>query len=168
MAHDCPMIRILCIMTISIALSASLSACSFGGPSSTFQDFQPFPGQGQYIRPDFLQAQPTPRIPPTDVCRSQLYAGLVGRHEGAIFLPGLPGRKRILKPAFPEGFGYEPEDTFYTNPPLVQVVEYLPSQALYAPAIQTVTDRINLGPDVEDRLTIELNNAGYVQEVRCQ
>jgi len=162
------MIRVLTIAAITMTASVGLTACSYGGPSSVYPGYQPFPGQGQYVRPDYLAAQPTPRVPPTDVCRSQLYAGLVGRHEGSIFIPGLPGRKRILKPAFPEGFGYEPDDTFFSNPPLVQVVEFLPNQALYAPAIRTVTDRINLGPEFEDRLTIELDNAGFVQEIRCQ
>ena len=106
-------------------------------------------------------------IPPVDACNSQTYAGLLGQHEGAIFIPGLPGRKRVLKPAFTEGFDYEPSSSLYDNPPVLEVRDYLPSQVLYAPAISTVSDRINLGPYEEDRLTIELNQEGYVQEIRC-
>jgi len=110
---------------------------------------------------------PTPMIPAVDACRSKLYAGLLGQHEGAIFISGLPGRKRVLKPAFDEAFGYTQEDTFYTQPPLLEVRDYLPQQVLYAPSISTVTDRIQLGPLDESRLTIELDQEGYVQELRC-
>jgi len=157
------MIRPFFILTTGLVLTA----CSYGAPYSAPPSYQPFPGQGQYVRPDHLAAQPTPMIPPVDTCRSKLYAGLVGQHEGAIFVPGLPGHKRVLKPAFPEGFGYSPGDPLYNDPPLVQVREFLPQQSLYAPSINTVTDRINLGPDNENRLTIELDAEGYVQAVEC-
>jgi len=147
---------------------AALSACSFGGPVSTYPAYQPLPGQGQYVRPDYLNAQPTPRVPAIDACRSRLYAGLMGQHEGAIFIPGLPGRKRVIKPARLEGFGYAPGDPLYVEPPFVEVREYLVGQSLYAPAISNLQDRLTLGPQIEDRLTIELDNEGYVQRVDCR
>jgi len=141
---------------------------SQGAGYPNYPAYQPVPGQGQYARPDYLNAQPTPMLPPVDACRSQLYAGLVGRHEGAIYIPGLPGRKRVLKPAFLEDFddnfiqGIDPE------PPFIEVRDYLPGQVLYAPSISTVSDRIQLGPVDESRLTIELDEEGYVQEVLCR
>jgi len=50
----------------------------------------------------------------------------------------------------------------------MQVTEYLPGQSLYAPAISNMTDRLNLGPEVEERLTIELDAQGYIQTVDCR
>lgn len=162
------MIRPIAILSAILGASAVLSACSYGAPYSAYPEFIPRPGQGQYIRPDFLASQPTPRIPADDVCRSRLYLGLVGQHEGAIFIPGLPGRKRVIKPARLEGFGYQRDDSFYEEPPFLQVTEYLTNQSLYAPAISNMTDRLNLGPEIEDRLTIELDEEGYVQQVDCR
>ncbi len=130
--------------------------------------YQPAPGQGQYVRPAYLNPQPTPRVPPVDACRSQLYAGLVGRHEGAIYIPGLPGRKRVLKPAFLEDFNNNPIQGLDPEPPFLEVRDYLPDQVLYAPSIRTVADRIQLGPVDESRLTIELDREGYVQQVLCR
>ncbi len=145
-----------------------LTACAYGAPSSTYPEYQPRPGQGQYVRPAYLNAQPTPVIPAVDACRSQLYQGLLGQHEGAIFIAGLPGRKRVIKPAQLEGFGYNPDDTFYDEPPFVEVREYLPGQSLYAPSISNMMDSLNLGPTIEDRLTIELDAEGYVQQLDCR
>ena len=162
------MIRHITLLSAVLGASALLSACSFGAPNSAFPSFVPTPGQGQYIRPEFLAPQPTPIIPAIDACRSRLYAGLVGRHEGAIFIPGLPGRKRVIKPARLEGFGYQRDDSFYTEPPFVQVTEYLAGQSLYASSISNLTDGLNLGPEIEDRLTIQLDDQGIVQEVSCR
>ena len=161
------MIRSITILSALFGASAMLSACTYGAPFSAPPQFQPFPGQGQYIRPEYLGVQPTPRIPAVDVCRSRLYAGLVGRHEGAIYIPGLPGRKRVIKPAQLEGFGYNQDDSFYERPPFLQVTEYLAGQSLYAPSISNMTDGLNLGPTIDDRLTIELDDEGIVQEVSC-
>lgn len=155
---------IVLFLTMSILASCARSQ-GVGYPN--FPAFRPLPGQGQYIRPEYLNPLPTPSIPPEDACRSRLYLSLVGRHEGSIFIPGLPGRKRVLKPAFLENFDYQPDDTLYIDPPLIEVREFLPDQILYAPSISTVTDRFALGPIQEDRLTIELNLEGYVEEVRC-
>jgi len=48
------------------------------------------------------------------------------------------------------------------------VRDYLPNQVLYAPSIRTVEDLVQLGPIDESRLTIELDQEGYVQEVVCR
>lgn len=162
------MIRFIAAFATLGFLSACAPTQGVGYPN--YPAYQPFPGQGQYVRPEYLNPAPTPLIPPLDACRSQLYAGLVGRHEGAIYIPGLPGRKRVLKPAALEDFdlgrdriaGIDPE------PPFIQVRDYLPDQVLYAPSIRTVSDRIQLGPVDESRLTIELDREGYVQEVTCR
>jgi len=159
------MIRFTAIVASIIFLGACAPIQGAGYPN--FPAYQPFPGQGQYVRPAYLNPSPTPLIPPVDACRSQLYVGLVGRHEGAIFIPGLPGRKRVIKPAFTEGFDYGDGETLYDAPPLTEVRDFLPDQILYAPSIRTITDRIQLGPIDEDRLTIELDQEGYVQSVRC-
>lgn len=130
--------------------------------------FVPAPGQGQYVRPEYLNPAPTPMIQAVDACQSHLYRGLVGRHEGAIYIAGLPGSKRILKPAFLEGPDRQLINGIDPDPPLLEVRDYLPSQVLYAPSIRTVSDRLQLGPVDENRLTIELDREGYVQEVLCQ
>ena len=92
----------------------------------------------------------------------------MGRQEGSIYIAGLPGRKRILKPAFDEGFGYSPDDDFAQPTQLLEVRDYIPNQSLYAPSIRTVTDLLQLGPPEMDRLTIELDQEGIVQEIRCE
>jgi len=158
------MIRPLALLTAC----AVLSACSFGGPVSTYPAYQPTPGQGQYVRPEWLNPRPPPRVPQRDVCRARLYAGLVGQHEGAIFLPGLPGRKRVIKPAELEGFGYDRDDALYVEPPYVEVREFLAGQTLYAPGSANIADRLNLGPEIPERLTIELDSEGYVRELSCR
>lgn len=158
------------LATISIAAAALLAACAArpgGVYPQTNPQFQPRPQQGQYIRPDWQQAQPTPVIPPVDACRSRLYAGLLGQHEGAIYIAGLPGRKRIIKPATIYDSELELVPGIDPDPFLVEVRDFIPDQSLYAPAIRTVSDRLSLGPDLADRLTIELDEDGYVQQIRC-
>jgi hypothetical protein len=144
-----------------------LPACTWGG-FGTNQPFQFQAGQGQYVRPDYMNPAPTPRVPPVDACRSQLYVGLVGRHEGSIYIAGLPGRKRIIKPAFEEGFEYQYDDPLGRDPTFIEVRDYIPDQVLYAPSIRTVSDLLQLGPEQNDRLTIELDADGFVQQIRCQ
>ncbi len=158
------MIRCLIIL----ASVTALSGCAFGGPVSTYPDYRPAPGQGQYTRPAYLNQRPTPRVPAVDACRSQLYQGLLGQHEGAIFVAGLPGRKRVIKPAQLEAFDYNPDDTFYDRPPFLEVREYLPGQSLYAPSISNMVDGLNLGPTIQDRLTVELDQEGYIQTIDCR
>jgi len=154
---------------ISSAL-IGLSACAsgpLGTPYNAYPVQQPRFGQGQYVRPAYLNPSPTPRLPTPDACQSQLYQGLLGQHEGAIYIAGLPGRKRVIKPAsidmFDESFvpGIDPD------PPFLEVRDYLPEQSLYAPSIRTVDDRLSLGPADENRLTIELDDEGYVQALNC-
>lgn len=153
------------IRIVSVLSTLCLAACTGMGGQ---QQVRPFPeGMGQYQRPAYLNPVVQPRLPPADACRSQLYLGLIGRHEGAIYIAGLPGLKRILKPAFSEGFNYQPEDPLGQQPRLYEVRDYLPDQVLYAPSITTVSDLVQLGPPQENRLTIELDQYGYVQQVRC-
>ena len=154
---------------VSAWLTVGLTACvnAPAGPAAQPWVFTPTPGQGQYVRPEYMLPAPTPRIPAVDPCQSRMFAGLVGTHEGAIYIPGLPGTKRIIRPAFDEGF----RDDFLGGENeierLVEVRQYLPGQQLYAPSINDVTERISLGPDIGERLTIELDREGYIQEVRC-
>lgn len=159
------MIRFIAAISTLGFLSACAPTQGVGYPN--YPSYQPFPGQGQYVRPEYLNPTQPPRLPPDDVCRSRLYASLVGRHEGAIFFAGLPGRKRVLKPAFIDGFDYQPDDTFYIDPPLIEVREFLPDQVFYGPTVRTVGDLVQLGPIDESRLTIELNREGYVEKVSC-
>ena len=160
------MIRFVPLFAAVAALS-TLAACA-PRPGGAYQpQYQPRQGQGQYVRPEWQRPAPTPVIPPVDACRSRLYAGLLGQHEGAIYIPGLPGRKRILKPATIEDSDMQQIIGIDPDPFLVEVRDYLPDQSLYAPAIRTISDRLSLGPEFEDRLTIELDVEGYVQEIRC-
>ncbi len=151
---------------LGLLVLGGLSACASGSAVPTYT-FTPQPGQGQYVRPEWLAPAPTPRIPAVDLCRSQMYAALVGQNEGAIYIPGLPGRKRIIRPAFFEG----PDNDFLNGDLMtetyVEVQNYLPGQQLYAPSIRDVTERVTLGPEDLSRLTIELDREGYVQEIRC-
>lgn len=153
------MIRLLTLFTVS-----ALAACQTSPRNA--QPVFPNAGQGQYVRPAYLNPVPVPRIPPTDACRSQLYQGLVGQPEGAIFIPGLPGAKRVLKPAFEESF-YEEPDPLGEAPDFIEVRDYLPGQSLYAPSIRTPGSLLANSDFDGSRLTIELDEDGYVQEVRC-
>ena len=154
---------------VSIKILCAPMVCISGCVASAdLPAYQPAPGQGQYVRPAYLNPVPTPRIPDTDVCRSQFYRTLVGQHEGAIYVAGLPGRKRVLKPAFMEelepDFPRLPGDA----PPFMEVRDYLPGQVIYAPSIRATDDLSLLGDVQRDRLTIELDEDGYVQEVLCR
>ncbi|NNE59240.1 MAG: hypothetical protein HKN36_14125 [Hellea sp.] len=153
---------------IRIALCVGLlllSACQTS-PRGTRGFYAPPPDRGQYIRPDYLSAVPTPGIPAADLCRSQLYQGLIGQPEGAIFIPGLPGAKRVLKPATTEDFD-DGEDPFPLPPTYLEVRDYLPGQTLYAPSIRTPGSIVALGDLDMNRLTLELDEEGFVREVRC-
>lgn len=164
------MIRIVALFSVLIVSAVMLTACGTtpgGVYQQTNPQYQPRPGQGQYIRPVWQNPEPTPVIPPVDICRSRLYAGLLGQHEGAIFIAGLPGLKRILKPAFIEDSDIEQIPGIDPDPFLVEVLDYIPDQSLYAPAIRTISDRLSLGPENLSRLTLELDVDGYVQEIRC-
>lgn len=123
--------------------------------------------QGQYVRPAYLNPAPVPRIPAVDACRSQLYQGLIGQSEGAIYIAGLPGAKRVIKPGDDEAFEYDADDPLGTAPTLLEVRDYLPGQMLYAPSIRTPGSLLAANDYNTDRLTIELDIEGYVQEIRC-
>ena len=152
---------------LALPFLAACASAPLGGPVGPAYTFVPQPGQGRYVRPDYLDPAPTPRIPAVDPCRSLMFAGLVGQNEGAIFIPGLPGRKRIIRPATFEG----PDNDFLSGELMsetyVEVQDYLPGQQLYAPSINDITERITLGPEDVSRITIELDREGYVQEIRC-
>ena len=159
------MIRFISILGL-IGVSACVPTQGAGYPN--YPAYVPTPGQGQYVRPQYLNPTPTPMIQPIDACQSYLFRGLIGRHEGAIYIAGLPGRKRILKPAFLEGPDREMMEGIDPQPPFLEVRDFLPNQVLYAPSIRTVSDRIELGPVDESRLTIELDREGYVQQIECR
>lgn len=149
-----------------LGLAACVPTQGVGYPN--YPAYVPTPGQGQYVRPEYLNPAPTPLLNPIDACQSYLFKGLVGRHEGSIYIAGLPGTKRVLKPAFLEEFDRERMEGIDIEPPFLEVRDFLPNQVLYAPSIRTVSDRIQLGPDDENRLTIELDREGYVQQVVCR
>ncbi len=129
---------------------------------------RPRPDLGQYRIPVNQRPEPTRRIPDEDLCRARLFLGLVGQHEGGIVFATLPGRTRVVKPAELE----LDEDDFLADmrpdPPLVEVREYLAGQTLYTPAIRAVTRIDELGPIVQDRLTVELDREGYVTRLTCR
>lgn len=169
-------------------MSTSLSAALIGGfaalsacaptPGGVYPGYQPPAGQGvfpagqprgTYVVPQYLRPQPTRSLSPADECNSLLYQGLMGQHEGSIYLQGLPGRQRVLKPAFSEDFDEEIFNGQLTRqPPLYEVREYLAGQRIYNPSINTITDGLRLGPVIQDRLTIELDADGYVLDLRCE
>jgi hypothetical protein len=162
------MIRHLSIMRSLFAIPVifGLTACAMGpvGPNTAFQ---PRPGQGQYVQPEWMRPAPTPRLPAVDPCRSQMYQALVGVNDGAIYIPGLPGSKRIIRPAVFEGSDNDFLNGEMMNETYVQVQNYQAGQQLYAPSIGNISDRITIGPENTDRLTIELDAEGYVQEISC-
>ena len=154
---------------IRVALTISvftLTACA-SRPGGVYPGYQPRPGQGVYVVPQYLLPEPTQSLSPVDECNSLIYQGLLGQHEGSIYLQGLPGRQRILKPAFSEDFEVETFNGAVPTPPLYEVTEYLAGQRIYNPSINTITDGLRLGPVIQDRLTLELDEDGYVLDVRC-
>ncbi len=108
------------------------------------------------------------RLPTPDLCRAQMYRGLIGQHEGGIVFASLPGRTRVVKPAETELDQDEFLQDMRPDPPLIEVREYLSGQALYTPAIRAVQRGDDLGPIQQDRLTIELGREGYVRELTCR
>lgn len=164
------MIRDFFKISLCLAAAAALSGCTnrvLGNPTTTVPNFQRFAGQGQYITPEYLQPELPLPIPAPDLCRSRLYLTLAGQHEGAIFIAGLPGRKRIVKPAELEDFLPDEDNDFLPIPPLVEVIDFLPQQAIYAGSIRTVVDRFLLTDEDPARLTLELDAEGYILDVRC-
>ncbi|MBL4870325.1 MAG: hypothetical protein JKX72_05170 [Robiginitomaculum sp.] len=147
----------------SISLLAGCAGMGSGGPNQN-----PPAGMGQYQQPFYQRPEPVERFPRDDECRSRLFLGLVGQHEGGIVFSALPGRTRVVKPAETE----QNLDDFLADmrpdPPFVQITEYLAGQVLYAPAIKAVRLGDALGPIERDRLTVELDAFGYVRELTCR
>ncbi len=129
---------------------------------------RPRPDLGKYRVPVNLRPEPTRRIPDKDECRSRLFMGLVGQHEGGIVFAALPGRVRVVKPAEQELERDEFLQDTYPDPPFVEVREYLAGQVLYAPSIKAVSSVDELGPIIRNRLTIELDRQGYVSRLTCR
>lgn len=143
-----------------------LVGCAAMGSGTANQN--PPANMGRYQQPLFQQPAPQERFPREDECRSRLFLGLVGQHEGGIVFAALPGRTRVVKPAETE----QAQDDFLPGmqeePPFVQITEYLAGQILYAPAIRAVRRGDELGPIERDRLTVELDAFGYVRELTCR
>lgn len=108
-----------------------------------------------------------PSLVPADQCGARLYQGLVGQNIGGVHLPVIAGDKRIVKPAATE----LNEDDFLpdmrTQPPLLEVREMLAGQPLYTASIRTGLYPGQLGPEREDRLTFELDVAGFILTAVC-
>jgi len=178
-------------IVLSIIIGLSLTSCmraAQGGPYAPGQLLRPQYGQLDNrvqpldMRANYRQATPTQngvyqpqfhqlpilteRVPPEDYCRAELYQSLVGLHEGSIHFVGLPGRKRILKPAFDEGFESDFLPEMEPEQPFIEVRDFLPGQRLYTPSIITAQLAV-LEPEVQDRLTIRLDLDGFVEEVVC-
>ncbi len=155
--------------TLFLALSIlvlPLSSCY--APGAGQPRYQPRPNMGQYQQPLHLRPEPTRRIPDPDICQSRLYLGLVGQHEGAVVFANLPGRVRVIKPGNWEIEGDDFLPDMQDEPPFLEVREYLAGQPLYAPSIGAVTQIDDLGPIIRDRLTIRLDDQGYVRELSCR
>lgn len=145
-------------------LALGLSACvnATGGNQQA-----PRPGQGQYVYPEYRRPQPTPMIPPSDECGARLYQGLTGTHIGAVHIAAIGGDKRIISPATLE---IEENDflvDMQERPPFLEVREMLAGQPLYAASVRTGVYPGQIGPERMNRLTIELDNAGYILTAAC-
>jgi len=79
-----------------------LTACQSTRQGAADRVYQPRPGQGQYIRPAFLDPELPLRLPEDDLCQARIYQSLVGQFEGSLYFQAIPGRQRIVKEAFTE------------------------------------------------------------------
>ena len=159
-------IRALYIGVLYIGVAALLMGCYT--PGAGVARPRPRPNLGQYQVPLNQRPTPTRRIPDEDLCRSRLFLGLIGQHEGGIVFATLPVRTRVLKPAQQELDQDEFLQDLRPDPPFLQIREYLSGQVLYTPAIRAVTSVDELGPIIRDRLTIELDAEGYVNRMTCR
>ncbi len=155
--------RILMFMVGTLLWLAGCAAMGSGVPNQN-----PRANMGRYQQPGFQRPEPPERFPREDICRSRLYLGLIGQHEGGIVFASLPGRTRVVKPAEIERNFDDFLPDMREEPPFVQVTEYLAGQILYASAIRAVQRGDGLGPIRRDRLTIELDAGGYVRELTCR
>lgn len=156
-------------MRFSLFLSCAflLAGCSTA-PAGGFDNSARQQPIGRYQAPAYLQPEPTQRIPGDDLCRSRLYMGLIGQHEGGVVFASLPGRTRVVKPAELEVDRDDFLQDMEPDPPFVEIREYLAGQILYAPAIRAVRLGDALGPIEQDRLTIELDRQGYITQLSCR
>lgn len=152
------------VLLVCLGCAFILPSCLGPGSGAAGQR----PGLGQYQRPAYQQPEPTPFLPPRDLCGARLYQGLIGQHEGGVAFTTLPGRTRVVKPAERQ----EEVDDFLQDlragPPFLEVREYLSGQLLYTPNLQTIGGADGLGPEQQDRLTIELDREGYIQRINCR
>ncbi|HHL41984.1 MAG TPA: hypothetical protein ENJ42_00050, partial [Hellea balneolensis] len=86
-------------MRLGVFIVTGLMLAGCFAPGAGVPRTQPRPGLGQYTRPTYMQPEPTPRVPLDDLCKSRLFLGLVGQHEGGIVFAYLPVRTRVIKPA---------------------------------------------------------------------
>ena len=153
---------------LSLASLTVLGACGTAGQDAD-RGFQPQPGQGQYVRPAFLDPELPSRLPEDDLCQARIYQSLVGQFEGGLYFQAIPGRQRIIKEAVLDEL--ERDDEFLTDlnvpPPFVEVREFLSGQPVYSANIRTTPEALALEPAVEDRLTIVINIEGIVIDVSC-
>lgn len=159
------MIRIWTIIVTGL-FSLSLTACLSPGAAGQ----RPIPPQtrpGQYVYPRYQRPQPRAFTPQDDQCGARLYQGLVGQHIGGIHLAGIGGDKRIVKPAELETTQDDFLPDMNAQPPRVEVREMLAGQPLYAASVRTGLYRNQLGLERADRLTIELDRAGYITRASC-
>ena len=144
----------------------AVTACTGSAPQNN-RIFQPQPGQGQYVRPLFLEPELTERLPLDDLCQARIYQSLIGQFEGGLYFQAIPGRQRILKEAFTEDF----EDDFLPEleeqPPFIEVREFISGQPLFASSIRTTPSLLAIEQPVDERLTIEIDVDGIVEDVRC-
>ena len=155
------MIRSLMMLAI-----LGLSACRVG-PMGSQRGYAPPVDRGQYVRPDYLNPVAPPIIPQTDECRSLLYQGLIGQPAGAVYIPGLPGSKRVLVPGIREDFDTDDDNPIQMGPTYVEVRDYQPGAAVYISSIRTPGQLNDVGEVDLTRLTLQLDPDGIIQAVRC-
>lgn len=151
--------------TLTLALCAAVLPACMAGPGQPGQVRQP--DQGRYIYPQAQRPQPMPSLNRADTCGARLYQRLVGQNIGGVHLPVIAGDKRIVKPASPELNQDDFLPDMQTQPPLLEVREMLAGQPLYTASIRTGLYPGQLGPEREDRLTFELDAAGYITSATC-
>jgi len=150
---------------LSVSAALCLLACRSAGGNNN--PYLPQPGQGQYVRPAYLEPELPRRLAPDDLCQARVYQSLIGQYEGSLYFQAIPGRKRIVKPANLEQRQRNFLPEFEPAPPLLEVREFLSDQPLYAPSIRTSPAVLALEPEVLERLTIEIGVDGIVEDVRC-
>ncbi|WP_017930353.1 hypothetical protein [Robiginitomaculum antarcticum] len=157
------------VIFIRASLLAAVVICSAcAGPGTAPRDYQPQAGQGQYQYPDSLRPEPLTVTPRTDTCGARLYQSLVGQNIGGVHIAVIAGDKRIIQPADTGDAVSDFIPDMQEGAPFVDVTDLLAGQPLYAPTIRTGVYRGQLGPERADRLTLELDEDGYIQRVECR